>query len=814
MHPATITFPMSDWIWAAGALLLAALVLLAWSYRRARSVALPPPGANPAGGGWATRAAFGLKLLGVSALALCLVEPIWSGRRAKSGANVLAVVADNSSGMNIRDHGVNQTRGEILQQALQDGEDRWLAALSGNFQVRQYLFDSRLRRTTDFSDLTFDGAATSMGAALRTLAERYEGRPLAGVLLMTDGCATDLVASPPSGAVNSSQPGAAGLQISGLPPVYPVVIGGDRPQRDLALTNVAVSQTSFEDAPVTIQAEVEAVGFAGRTAAIELLDNAGRTVERQQWRISRNDAKHTFRFRLRPVETGVLFYQLRVADAVSPTLTEPTEPAPEATLANNARTVTVDRGKGPYRVLYVTGRPNWEMRFLKRAIEEDEQVEFVVLLRVAMREPKYDWRGRSGETSNPLYRGFDRQGPEEAERYDQPVLVRLNTRDAAELRDGFPKTREELFEYHAIILDDIEAEFFTRDQMDLVRRFVVERGGGFLMLGGKESFQRGNYQRTPIGSILPVYLDPVPAEPAGAGVRWSLTREGWLQPWARLRDNEKDEQERLGRMPEFHAVNRLRAVKPGARVVATIDVGENRQLPALVGQQVGNGRTAALAVGDVWRWGMKSPEMREDMDKFWRQTLRWLIADVPGRITLQVHHRLDETSQPAVLQARVRDKAFDPMDNVSISMEVHEPGGETVRLTATPSPSESGLFEATYVPRISGGYLAQVAVTDSKGTSMGQAEAGWATDLEAREFQSIRVNRALLERIARQTGGRVVELAELDRFARDLPRRDAPITDAWVRPLWDLPGVLPAVFLFALACFVGEWALRRWKGLP
>jgi hypothetical protein len=54
----------------------------------------------------------------------------------------------------------------------------------------------------------------------------------------------------------------------------------------------------------------------------------------------------------------------------------------------------------------------------------------------------------------------------------------------------------------------------------------------------------------------------------------------------------------------------------------------------------------------------------------------------------------------------------------------------------------------------------------------------------------------------------------LSGFARDLPHRNVPITDVWVRPLWDLPGVLPAMFLFALSCFVAEWALRRWKGLP
>lgn len=783
MHLATLAIPMSGWIWPAAALSGAALVLLAWSYRR-----------NPGAGGVA-RIAFGLKLLGILAMALCLIEPIWSGRRATTGVNVLVVAADNSRGMTIRDESSAQTRGEILRDTLQTGKDSWLAALAGTFQIRQYLFDSRLRRTPDFSDLTFDGTATSLGAALRTLGERYRGRPLAGVLLMTDGCATDVGEPLPD--------------LAGLPPVYPVVIGHSRPQRDLALGNVAISQTSFEDAPVTIQADAEATGFSGRDVAVELLDASGACVERQQWKIGRNEAKQGFRFRLRPDRTGVLFYQLRVAQAAE----EAPEGAPEATLANNTRTLVVDRGKGPYRILYVAGRPNWDLKFLKRAIEDDEQVQLVVLVRVAKREPKYDYRGHSGETSNPLYRGFDAQDREQTEQYDQPVLVRLNTRDQAELRDGFPKTPEELFGYHAIILDDVEADFFSRDQMDLVRRYVTERGGGFLMLGGAESFQKGDYHRTPLGSILPVYLDPMPAGRAGA-TRLDLTREGWLQPWARLRDNEQDEKQRLAEMPEFQVVNRTRAVKPGARVVAAIDVNEARQLPGLVVQQIGNGRSAALAVGDIWRWGMRNARVHDDMDKFWRQTLRWLIADVPAPVSLQAKQKLDEANQPIVLRTRVRNRAFEPVDNVSISMKVFEPTGEEVPLSVAPVLTESGLFEGAYVPRTSGGHLAWVKATDATGAVLDEAETGWAVDLEGREFQSIRANRPLLEKIARQTGGRVVELDELNQFARDLPSRQAPINEVWARPLWDLPGVLPALFLLAVGCFVAEWALRRWKGLP
>jgi hypothetical protein len=154
------------------------------------------------------------------------------------------------------------------------------------------------------------------------------------------------------------------------------------------------------------------------------------------------------------------------------------------------------------------------------------------------------------------------------------------------------------------------------------------------------------------------------------------------------------------------------------------------------------------------------------------------------------------------------------MDNVSVAMEVRDPNNQKVRLTAESVPGETGLFEATHIPRFSGGYFAKAVVTDEKGNEIGDAEAGWAVELEAREFRSIRTNRPLLERIARQTGGQVIELDGLDDFARKLPTRDVPVTTTWIKPLWDLPGILPAIFLFVLMCFASEWALRRWKGMP
>ena len=105
-----------------------------------------------------------------------------------------------------------------------------------------------------------------------------------------------------------------------------------------------------------------------------------------------------------------------------------------------------------------------------------------------------------------------------AEEYDEPVLVRVGTKDDEELREGFPEKPEDLFQYDAIVLDDLEADFFLADQMKLIYDFVSRRGGGLLMMGGQESFRQGDYDRTPIGEMLPIDLSRE-MKPPESGVR-------------------------------------------------------------------------------------------------------------------------------------------------------------------------------------------------------------------------------------------------------------------------------------------------------
>ncbi len=785
---ATLTLAADGWRTPVlVALALGALAVL-WSYRAA--------GTGPRHWGCAA-----LKLAGLTLLALCTLEPQWTRPRVRPGANLFAVVADNSQGLQLTDAGATESRAAQLAGWLDPARQAWPQALAETFDVRRFTFDTRLQAVESFDGLAAEGRASALGSALDSLSSRFRGRPLAGVLVFTDGNATDWTSLP--------------ADLPPLPPVYPVVVGAAGPAVDLSVQRVTVAQSAFEDAPVTVTAELAARGMDGRPLAVRLIDPAGKEIERQDL-AAPSDGPAAVRFELKPSEPGVSFYRLeaRLVDE----LAAPESPTAEATLANNHQVVVVTRGRGPYRVLYVAGRPNWEYKFLQRALQADREIDLVALMRMAKREPKFDFRGRAGESGNPLFRGSDIQAREQAGSYDQPVLIRLNTRDELELKAGFPSEPEELFGYRAVILDDLEAAFFQPEQAVLLQRFVAERGGGLLMLGGMESLHEGGYHRTPVGDVLPVYLDRTGESAAPPGpVTFDLDREGWLQGWARLRPTEVGERARLDAMPPFQVLNRVRGVKPGAGVIANAKDASGSAAPALVVQRFGRGRSAALTVGDFWRWGMRRAEVRPDFEKAWRQLVRWLVTDSPDRVEATATTDPADPGGAVRLQVRVRTERFEPLENASVKIEVAPvtfgaaPATEPpLSLTAEPSLEDPSLYEATYLPRRTGGYRARALALNPSGAEEGRAEVGWNSDPAAEEFRSLTPNTTLLEDLARRTGGRVLRPDDLDAFVRELPSTKAPVTEMSSEPLWHTPWV----FLLAVACFIAEWGWRRTQGLP
>jgi hypothetical protein len=114
---AVLSLSSRSWLLPVAAFVLLALGVLVWSYRAAPR-------------GWVRWACLALKTLGLAALGFCLLEPLWSAQRAQPGANLFAVVADNSQGLQIRDAGAAGSRGDGLRELLDPGKSSWPGTLA------------------------------------------------------------------------------------------------------------------------------------------------------------------------------------------------------------------------------------------------------------------------------------------------------------------------------------------------------------------------------------------------------------------------------------------------------------------------------------------------------------------------------------------------------------------------------------------------------------------------------------------------------------------------------------------------------------
>ncbi|KPJ61132.1 MAG: hypothetical protein AMS15_06100 [Planctomycetes bacterium DG_23] len=72
---------------------------------------------------------------------------------------------------------------------------------------------------------------------------------------------------------------------------------------------------------------------------------------------------------------------------------------------------------------------------------------------------------------------------------------------------GLPASLGEFQNYDSIVLSNISALTMTDAQMEMIRVFVRDLGGGLAMIGGEESFGLGGYYRTPVEEALPVDMD-------------------------------------------------------------------------------------------------------------------------------------------------------------------------------------------------------------------------------------------------------------------------------------------------------------------
>ena len=71
-------------------------------------------------------------------------------------------------------------------------------------------------------------------------------------------------------------------------------------------------------------------------------------------------------------------------------------------------------------------------------------------------------------------------------------------------REGFPSSLKEMLDFDAVIIADFPATLASTSQMEALRSYVRDYGGGFIMTGSENSFGLGGYFKTPVEDVLPL----------------------------------------------------------------------------------------------------------------------------------------------------------------------------------------------------------------------------------------------------------------------------------------------------------------------
>ncbi|MCO6045536.1 VWA domain-containing protein [Aeoliella sp. ICT_H6.2] len=70
--------------------------------------------------------------------------------------------------------------------------------------------------------------------------------------------------------------------------------------------------------------------------------------------------------------------------------------------------------------------------------------------------------------------------------------------------EAIPRSLAELQKFDCLVLSNIPATKMTMHQMEIIRTYVEDLGGGLVMIGGDQSFGLGGYYKTALEEILPV----------------------------------------------------------------------------------------------------------------------------------------------------------------------------------------------------------------------------------------------------------------------------------------------------------------------
>ena len=694
----------------------------------------------------------GVRLAAFALLAFCLLRPVLVLSSVVPQQNFLGVLIDDSRSMRIADRD-ETPRLQFVQDQLSAPDSELRAALNERFALRFFSFATETDRLDVVNELGFDGTRTHMGQALERAHDELSDVPLSGLVVVTDGAD-----NAEEGLAESLLP----IQAAGVP-VFTVGLGREAFDRDIQIGRVETPRRVLRGAALVTDVVVTHRGYRGETVTVQVEDE-GRIVGSEEVVLGADGELQTARLRFTAGEEGPRLFTFRVSPRPGEMVTQ-----------NNVRESLIVVDDRREKILYFEGEPRFEVKFLRRAVEEDENLQVVILQRTA-----------------------------------QNKFMRFNVDGPDDLAGGFPRTRAELFEYRGLVLGSIEANYFTPDQLRMVADFVNHRGGGLLMMGGRRSFAEGGYAGTPVADVLPVVLDAARSdgeESFFAETAVETTRAGATHVATQIADTEELSAARWQELPPITVVNPISEVKPGATTLLTAAGGD---LVVLAFQRYGAGKALAFPVQDSWTWQMHAEIDVEDLthETYWRRLLRWLVDGVPDQVVVDLPNDRVQPDETVEILAAVGDANFEELNNSAVLASVTHPNGEFTDLPMEWTAEQDGEYRTSFTPTTEGFY--EIRVEAMAGDEvLGEDLAYVQVAPSDAEFYDSTMRAPLLERVAEETGGRFYTPETVASLPDDIQYVGGGVTVVEEHDLWDMPALL----LLLATLVLGEWGYRRFRGL-
>lgn len=680
----------------------------------------------------------GLQALMVGLVLFVLWQPALVTERLVSGENAVAILLDSSASMALVENG--ETR-MAQAQALLSNEG--LAEMAEIYDILPYAFAEETVEISNFTELPNPGETSNIGQSIVQALREASNTSLGALILVSDG------------ADNNGSIDAATLsEIASFGvPVHSVGIGRETIPEDLELTNIQLPQSALPG--TTLTAGVSIIHDQGGLTRVKVY-NGDELISTDEIELNAEQNITT------------AFIDVEVSDPGELDLRFTLDPiSGESNLANNSRAQVVDVPDGNYRILYIEGEPRWEYKFMQRAMDEDPSVQLSTLLRV---------------TPNKFYRqGID---------------------DPAQLEEGFPVERAELFSYDALIIGSVELAEFNEEQQQMIHDFVSERGGSLMMLAGLNGLGLGGWGESVVSEVLPARLSSDNAAFTRQQAKVIVAPSGLASPILQLSDSPSENLELWNVLPNIADYQNIGPLRPAATTLLEVDV-EGELQPLLVTQPYGRGQSYIMATGGTWRWQMSMPLEDMSHETFWRQLARGLVANSPLPFELSTTIENEEIR----VRAQIRDPEAEENQGLAVAAVVSsQNGAPAMTLELLPSSSQPGVYEATFNPANTGVFSVE-AISRVGDTPISSTRSAIRYEQNQEAF-AIRQNRDLLESLAAATGGQYWQAQDWDELPEAISYSTAGITEQDVRYLWDAP----IFFILLILLKAAEWLLRRrWR---